>query len=61
MVFKIFKQIVRKDARLFSAELGKSYIQNMSSMQLQYKYNIPEKCKTTNMKKYLKFADTCGK
>jgi hypothetical protein len=59
--FEIFGQMVRKDACLFSAELGKSYIQNMSSMHLQYKYNIPEICKTTIKINYLKFADTCGK
>ena len=41
VVFEIFGQMVRKDACLFSVELGKSYIQNISSMQLQYKYNIP--------------------
>jgi len=39
--------MVRKDACLFSAEIGKSYIQNMSFMNSQYKYNIPEMCKTT--------------
>ena len=61
VVFEIFGQMVRKDACLFSAEVGKSYIQNMSSMHLQYKYNIPEICKTTIRKNYLKFADTCGK
>jgi len=61
VVFEIFGQMVRKDACLFSAEFGKSYIQNMSSMQLQYKYNISEICKTTIWKNYLKFADTCGK
>ena len=38
----------------------KSDIQNISSMYLQYKYNIPEICKTTIRKNYLKFADTCG-
>jgi len=53
--------MVGKDARLFSAEIGKSYIQNMSSMHSQYKYNIPEMCKTTINKNYLKFSDTCGK
>jgi hypothetical protein len=36
--------MVRKDACLFSAEIGKSYIQNMSFMYLQYKYNILEIC-----------------
>jgi len=61
VVFKIFGQMVQKDACLFSAELGKSYIQNMSSMHLQYKYNILEICKTTISKNYLKFSDTCGK
>jgi len=53
--------MVWKDACLFSAEIGKSYIQNMSFMYLQYKYNILEICKTTIKKNYLKFADTCGK
>ena len=61
MVFEILGQMVRKDARLFSTELGKSYIQNMHSMQLQYKYNILGICKTTISKNYLKFIDTCGK
>ena len=61
MVFEIFGQMVRKDAFLFSAERGKSYIQNVSSMHLQYKYNIPKIYKTTIMKKNIKFADTCGK
>ena len=59
--FEIFGQMVRKDACLFSAEVGKSYIKNMSSMHLQYKYNIQEICKTTIRINYLKFADTCGK
>ena len=35
VVFKIIGQMVRKDACLFSAELGKSYIQNMPYMQLK--------------------------
>ena len=61
VVFEIFGQMVRKDVCLFSAEVGKSYIQNMSSMHLQYKYNIPEIYKTTVWKNYFKFADTCGK
>ena len=61
VVFDIFGQMVRKDEYLFSAEVGKSYIQNMSFMHLQYKYNIPEIYKTTIRKNYMKFADTCGK
>ena len=61
VVFEIFGQMVRKDVYQISVEVGKSYIQNMSSMHLQYKYNIPAICKTTIRKNYLKFADTCGK
>jgi len=61
VVFEFFGQMVRKDACLFSTEVSKSYIQNMSSMHLQYKYNIPEICTTTISKNYLKFADRCGK
>ncbi len=61
MVFEIFGQMVRKETCQISAEIGKSYIQNMSSMHLQYKYIIPEMCKTTIRINYLKFADTCGK
>jgi len=53
--------MVRKDACIFSAEIGKSYIQNMFFMYLQYKYNILEIYKTIIRKNYLKFADTCGK
>ena len=52
VVLEIFGQMVRKDVCLFSAELGKSYIQNMSSMHLQYKYNILKICKTTIWKYY---------
>ena len=61
MVFELFGQMVWKEACLFSTEVIKSYIQNMSSMHLQYKYNIIEICKTTISKNYLKFTDTCGK
>ncbi len=61
VVFSIFGQMVRKDACLSSAEVGKSYIQNMSFIYSQYKYNILKIYKTTIMKNYLKFADTCGK
>ena len=61
VVFEIFGQMVRKDVCQFSTEVCKSYIQNMSSMHLQYKYNIVEICKTTICKNYLKFADRCGK
>ena len=61
VVFEIFGQMVRKDLCLIFAEVGKSYIQNMSSIYLQYKYNIPEMCKTTIRINYLKFADTCVK
>ena len=38
--FDIFRQIARENACIFHAEVGKSYIQNMSFMYLQYKYNI---------------------
>ena len=40
VVFEIFEKMVRKDACLFSADVGKSCIQNMSYIHLQYKYNI---------------------
>ena len=39
-VFGICKQMVRKDACLFSVEVGKSYTQNMYFMRIQSKYNI---------------------
>ncbi len=47
-VFEIFGQMVRKETYHIFAEVGESYIQNMSYMYLQYKYNIPEMCKTAN-------------
>ena len=59
--FRNLWQMVRKEAGIIFAEIGKSYIQNMSFMYLQYKYNIPEMCKTTIRINCLKFADTCGK
>ncbi len=61
MVFEFFEKMVRKYACLFSVELGKSYIQNMSSMYLQYKYNTYEICKTTIRINHQNFLDTCGK
>ena len=56
MFFEIFGQMVQKDACLFSVEFGKSYIQNRSSMHLQYKYNFLEISKTTIRKNYLKIC-----
>ena len=61
VVFGIFGQMVRKDAYLFSAEIGKSKIRDMSFIYSQYKYSILEIYKTANRKNYLEFADTCGK
>jgi hypothetical protein len=47
MFFEFIQKKVRTDAGPFSAKVGQSYIQNMSSIYLQNKYNILEIDKTT--------------
>jgi len=54
--FDIFGKMDWKDACLFYAEVGKSYIQNMYFMYSQYKYNIPKIYITTIRKNYIKFC-----